>query len=54
MMTYYVRYWMDDEEAVVTTEELAAVLEDARFAGQYLALAEVTATEMHFTIYELE
>lgn len=53
-MTYYVRYWMDDEEAIVTVEELATVTEDARLAGQYLALDEITATEMHFTIYELE
>ena len=53
-MTYYVRYWMDDEETAVTVEELATVTEDARFAGQYLTLEEVTATEMHFIIYELE
>lgn len=53
-MTYHVRYWMDDEEAIVTAEELATVTEDARLAGQYLALDEITATEMHFTIYELE
>jgi hypothetical protein len=45
---------MDDEEAVVTTEELATVTEDARLAGQYLTLDEITATEMHFIIYELE
>ena len=53
-MTYYVRYWMDDEEAMVTAEELASVTEDARLARQYLALEEVTATEMHFIIFELE
>jgi hypothetical protein len=45
---------MDDEETVVTAEELTAVTEDARLAGQYLALDEITATEMHFIIYELE
>lgn len=54
MMTYYVHYWMDDEEAVVTAEELATVTEEARLAGQYLALESMTATEMHFTIYDLE
>jgi hypothetical protein len=54
MMTYYVRYWMDDEETALTTEELATATEDARLAGQYLALESVTATEMHFTIYEIE
>ena len=53
-MTYYVRYWMDDEETIVTVEELATATEDARLAGQYLALEEVVATEMHFTIYDLE
>lgn len=53
-MTYYVRYWMDDEEAIVTAEELATVTEDARLDGQYLTLDEITATEMHFTIYEIE
>lgn len=53
-MTYYVRYWMDDEEAIVTVEELATVTEDAHLAGQYLELEEATATEMHFTIYDLE
>jgi hypothetical protein len=53
-MTYYVRYWMDDEETAVTVEELVTVTEDAHFAGQYLTLEEVTATEMHFIIYELE
>jgi hypothetical protein len=45
---------MDDEEAIVTAAELAVVTEDARLAGQYLALEEMTATEMHFIIYELE
>jgi hypothetical protein len=53
-MTYYVRYWMDDEETAVTVEELATTAEEARRARRYLALEEITATEMHFTIYELE
>lgn len=54
MMIYYVRYWMDDEEAVVTAEDLATVTEVARLEGQYLALDEITATEMHFTVYEIK
>ena len=53
-MTYYVRYWIEDEETVVTAEELATALETATAQHQYLELTEITATEMHFTIFEIE
>jgi hypothetical protein len=53
-MTYYVTYWMDDTATVVTAEGLAERLATATARGCELVLTTATATEMHFTEYEIE
>lgn len=53
-MTYFVSYWMDETETTVTAEELAALLTEAQQAGRELVLTSMTATEMHFTEFEIE
>jgi len=53
-MTYFVSYWMEETETEVTVTELQERFEQAREQGHELVLTEVTATEMHFTEFEIE
>lgn len=53
-MTYFVSYWMEETEVEVTAAELQERLTQAREQGCELVLTEVTATEMHFTEFDIE
>lgn len=53
-MKYFVKYWMDDEEVIVTAEGLAEFYAQAQACRWEVVLTTITPTEMHFTAYEME
>ena len=53
-MTYFVKYWMDDEATAVTIEGLMAFQAQAQAMQWEVVLDKVTPTEMYFIAYELE
>ena len=53
-MTYFVKYWIDDEATAVTIEGLMAFQAQAQANRWEVVLDKVTPTEMYFIAYEME